>query len=409
MSMDTTSHVCSFVPPHLLQAIVDSVVAEDSAEVRLMKAAAQESLDHSISVREHRASLVSSAGPEEGSAGFVQPQALESIARSEEAGPGARDAAQRTLRQDGEVRQAREGESEDAAAAAAGPRHLNRRVYSSEETFNLQRRLIRSEGQPRVADRQVNDCYDGFEITFNFFYTIFGRNSVDNNGGDLIGNVHYGHNHNNAYWNGTQMLFGDGDGIIFDHFTDSLDVVAHELTHGVTQNTAGLIYQNQAGALNESISDAFACMVEQWHFNQTAVDGDWLLGQGIFSMARRGPALRSLKAPGTAYNDPLLGRDPQPSHMRNYNNTTGDNGGVHINSGIPNHAFYLIATRLGGYSWDRPGKIWYVTLTSARLKAKPRCTFKEFAELTVETARALYGVGLVQTIVRQAWVDVGVL
>ena len=122
----------------------------------------------------------------------------------------------------------------------------------------------------------------------------------------------------NAFWDGAQMVFGDGDGEIFGNFTGSIDVTGHELTHGVTQYTANLSYEGQSGALNESISDVFGSLAKQHHRGQSAADADWLIGADIFRPGVSGVALRSLKAPGTAYDDPRLGRDPQPAHMSGY-------------------------------------------------------------------------------------------
>src|SRR5919202_3361246 len=148
---------------------------------------------------------------------------------------------------------------------------------------------------------------------------------------DLIGTVHYDKDHDNASWNGSQMIFGDGDGQYFNRFTLAIDVMGHELTHGVTGNTARLEYHDQPGALNESMSDVFGSLVKQYASSpqQTAQQADWLIGAGLFTTRVNGVALRSMKAPGTAYDDPTLGRDPQPAHMSNYDNTTADNGGVH--------------------------------------------------------------------------------
>ncbi|SQI22331.1 Extracellular minor metalloprotease precursor [Salmonella enterica subsp. arizonae] len=135
------------------------------------------------------------------------------------------------------------------------------------------------------------------------------------------------------------MVFGDGDGEIFNRFTSSIDVVAHELTHGVTETEAGLIYFGQSGALNESLSDVFGSLVKQFHLQQTAGQADWIIGEGLLAKGINGKGLRSMAAPGTAYDDPLLGKDPQPAHMQNFIKTREDNGGVHLNSGIPNRAF----------------------------------------------------------------------
>ncbi len=131
-------------------------------------------------------------------------------------------------------------------------------------------------------------------------------------------------------------------------------MVGHELAHGVTESEAGLIYYQQSGALNESLSDVFGSLVKQFHLQQTADKADWLIGAGLLAEGIKGQGLRSMSAPGTAYDDPLLGKDPQPASMKDYIQTKEDNGGVHLNSGIPNRAFYLAATALGGFAWRKP-------------------------------------------------------
>jgi Zn-dependent metalloprotease len=210
-------------------------------------------------------------------------------------------------------------------------------------------------------------------------------------------------------WDGHQMIFGDGDGIYFatGKFTGLVDVIGHELTHGVTQYTANLEYEGQSGALNESVSDVFGSMVKQYSLKQTADQADWLIGKGIWSSKINGVALRSMAAPGTAYDDPKVGgKDPQPATMQELVTTEDDSGGVHINSGIPNNAFYRIATALGGYSWDKAGKIWYRTLNDPRLVYN--ADFKLFADITVDIAMTDYGQE-VHDVVVKAWTDIGVL
>lgn len=136
----------------------------------------------------------------------------------------------------------------------------------------------------------------------------------------LDGIVDYGDGFNNAFWDGQVMVFGDGDQDLFTSFTKSIDVIAHELTHGVTENTAGLIYHKQPGAINESMSDVFGSMVKQWSLKQDAASADWLIGAEVFTPGLEGDALRSMKAPGTAYDNEIIGKDPQPDHMDNYQN-----------------------------------------------------------------------------------------
>jgi Zn-dependent metalloprotease len=217
--------------------------------------------------------------------------------------------------------------------------------------------------------------------------------------------VHYGTHFENALWNGRQMVYGDGDGRIFKRFTASVDVIAHELTHGVTQHAAALGYAGQTGALNEHLSDAFGIMVKQYTLGQSAHESDWLIGADILGPDVQGSAVRSLAFPGTAYDDPVLGRDPQPSHMRDYVVTTDDHGGVHINSGILNRGFYLAAMAMEGKTWEVLGRIWYAALTD---RLTPEADFADFTRATVDIAGELYGNGSrVQMILVGAWSDVG--
>jgi hypothetical protein len=280
-------------------------------------------------------------------------------------------------------------------------------VHDAENGTSLPGVVVRSEGDPEVADPTVNQAYDGTGATWTMFNECFGRDSVDDAGLPLTSTVHYDHDYANAFWDGAQMVFGDGDGEIFGDFTISIDVTGHELTHGVTQYTAGLAYEGQSGALNESISDVFGSLAKQHHLGQSAADADWLIGAGIFRPGVGGVALRSLKAPGTAYDDPRLGRDPQPAHMSAYVETSDDSGGVHINSGIPNHAFYLLATNLGGNAYETAGQIWYTTLTSGALPAT--ATFAQFAQATLTAAQSIHGPTSPEaTAVTTAWQSVGI-
>ncbi|QIG38242.1 M4 family metallopeptidase [Microbacterium sp. 4R-513] len=267
---------------------------------------------------------------------------------------------------------------------------------------------VRSEDDPPTGDEAADEAFDGLGATFDFFWDAYQRNSIDDGGGELLATVHYGEDYDNAFWNGERMVFGDGDGDIFTGFTNSLTVIAHELAHGVTEVSGGLEYQGQSGALNESISDVFGALAEQHQRGQTADEASWLIGEGIFTPAVQGRALRSMKDPGTAYDDDVLGKDPQPGHMKDYVETTNDNGGVHINSGIPNRAFTLLALALGGHAWERAGRIWYQTVTSGKLS--PTADFADFAAATIATAEAEYGVESEEvSAVRDAWTEVGVI
>jgi len=271
----------------------------------------------------------------------------------------------------------------------------DRTIYSAQNRYKIPGVKVRSEGQEPTNDLPVDEAYDYLGSTFDFYANAYGRNSIDGKGIPLNGTVHYGREYDNALWDGRRMIFGDGDTVIFDRFTIALDVIGHELTHGVTQYDNGLLYSEQSGALNESISDVFGSLVKQSTLNQTADQADWLIGVGLII---GGGALRSMK-------EPAAGFDPQPSHMRDYVDTVKDNGGVHINSGIPNYAFYLAAVGIGGYAWQEAGLIWYLTLPLV----PPTAQFQDFASLTLGTAQQLFGVNSAQYgAVGEAWAEVGI-
>lgn len=283
---------------------------------------------------------------------------------------------------------------------------LDRTIFDAQNMENLPGNIVKREGGRAKGDKTVTEAYEYSGATYNFFKDIFIRNSIDTRGMKLDSTVHYGEDYNNAFWNGTQMVYGDGDGEIFQRFTKSIDVIGHELAHGVTQYEAGLEYEGQAGALNESFSDVFGSLVKQYSLKQKADKADWLIGNGLFTRKVKGIALRSMKEPGTAYDDMTIGKDPQPAHMKDYVNTTSDNGGVHINSGIPNRAFYLAAIELGGYAWEKAGRIWYVALTE---RLRERSNFQNAANITYEVAGTLYGKNShEQNVVQKAWNQVGI-
>jgi len=342
---------------------------------------------------------------------ILPPHILRAVSRN--GSDSQREAALRTIAQDTTFRALRAagGLSLDPAALAQGA-HVaaaakKRTIYDAQGSESLPGKLVRAEGAPKMKDAAVDEAYDGFGATFDFYQDCYGRNSIDDEGLALDGTVHYGRYYDNAFWDGRRMVFGDGDGQLFNRFTISLDIIGHELTHGVTQDEAGLAYLFQPGALNESISDVFGSLVRQKVLKQTASQADWLIGAGLFTPNVQGQALRSMKAPGTAYNDPVLGQDPQPAHMNNFVHTYEDNGGVHINSGIPNHAFFLVATGIGGYAWERAGLIWYETLRDSRIRQNTG--FGRFARLTLNAADKLFGVGSAEhEIVQGAWAQVGI-
>jgi Zn-dependent metalloprotease len=345
-------HVCSIIPPHILRHLADH--GEDDEQRRR----AQMALEQSAHARGHREAMRNVTGL------LLAAQAEAIVERQ-------------------------------------------RMVYDAKHKRTLPGKLVRAEGAKATGDEAVDEAYEGSGITFEFYNLVFGRNSIDGKGLRIDSSVHYSNNFANAQWNGRQMLYGDGDGgYLFHRFTSSIDVIAHELTHGVTQYSAALDYENQSGALNEHFSDVFGILVKQYHLKQTAAKSDWIIGEGIFTKRVHGVGVRSMKAPGTAYDDPRIGKDPQPSHMAKYVRKHADNGGVHVNSGIPNHAFYLFATALGGKAWEVPGKIWYVTLTE---KLKHNASFQACADATFAVAGQLHGPGSEpQRALAAAWKKVGI-
>src|SRR3954454_3438048 len=329
---------------------------------------------------------------------IVPPYLLEKIAQSH---PDDRavDRGRRTLEIDAELRTRRA----TATAAPAPSAHGAFSVYTAHNGSDLPGDLVRAAGDPATGDQAADEAYAGVEASLALFQEVYGRASYDGQGAPVLATVHYEQDYDNAFWDGTQLVFGDGDGAVFGRFTKPVDVLGHELTHAVTQFTANLTYQGQSGALNESVSDVFGSCLKQRLLAQSAEEADWLIGEGIFMPSVQGKALRSMKAPGTAYDDPSLGKDPQVASMDDYVQTTEDNGGVHTNSGIPNKAFYLAATGVGGNSWDGAGKIWYAALTSG---IGADTDFAGFAAATVAAARDVSAEA--ESAVTQAWTSVGV-
>ena len=266
----------------------------------------------------------------------------------------------------------------------------------SDDEGRLPGTVVRTEGQKDTGDFSADDCYKNTGWVYDFYYEVFGRNSINDRGMPMVSSVNFGDKFDNAFWNGQQMTYGDGSGKIFreDSLT-ALDVTAHELTHGVTQFSTpqDLNYKNQAGGLNESYSDCFGIMCKQWVEKQSAADSDWLIGAGIMI---EGKALRSMKNPGTA--NPF---DDQIDNVKNYRNGMDP----HKTSGPPNKAFYLACTKVGGNSWEKVGKAWYATYPNLPFN----CTFQIAADFIFQAAGNLFGEGSdVQTAIQDAWHEVGV-
>lgn len=398
----TTHPRCSIVPPYLLRELARHEPG--------LAAAAEFALHDSSSIRQRReisGTRWPHGRPPHSQQGIIAWPMQE---RAERATP---DRAGAWLAGEGEPDEGEPGAGEPEAEAPGLPAGATpqRSIHDAGHGTTLPGALVWAEGAAATGDESVDEAYDGLGATWEVLARVYGRDSLDAAGLGLIATVHYARDYDNAFWDGRQMVFGDGDGVYFRRFTGSIDVIAHELAHGLTQYTAGLTYVGQPGALNESVSDVWGAIVRQWVRGETVDTADWLIGAELFTDAVQGVALRSMAAPGTAYDDPVLGRDPQPGHMDDYvvlpHDADNDNGGVHINSGIPNKAFHLFATALGGNVWERAGQVWFDTMTTRGLLARD-VDFETFAAATLTAAQARYGAGSeVEEALRAGWDGVG--
>ncbi len=250
------------------------------------------------------------------------------------------------------------------------------------------------------ADATAKRAYVEEEAVARFYWDVFKRDSIDGHHMTLISSVHYGVKFNNAFWNGTQMTYGDGDGQVFVDFTLGDDVIGHELTHGVTQHSLGLSYSGEAGGLNESMSDVFGSMFRQWEKKQTVAQADWLIGADIMgpvSKQKGYTCLRNMAHP----KDPHA-LAPQPDH---YYPGIGHLD-PHYSSGVPNLAFTKAAKAIGGHSWEKAGQIWYKALTG--FGPSPNLTMSQLAARTRSLSSSMYpSDASIHTAVDAAWTAVG--
>lgn len=293
---------------------------------------------------------------------------------------------------------------------------LRRELYDAHESPMQIGELMWKEGQkPLPKDKDAINVIEGAGHVWKFYKKLFNRNSIDNKGMTILQNIRYREKKIkpffNAFWDGEQMFYGSGAAKFTNSFTTDLDIIGHELTHAVIDFEAALKYENQSGALNESFADVFGILIKQYTNKTAARKSDWLIGSNILKGKN---ALRSMKAPGTAYkNDPVFGDDPQPAVMKDFmvlkNTEEDDYGGVHFNSGITNHAFYVASFELSGNAWEKMGAIWYATLQDKTL-LKKNATFKQAANATLKKAALLFGEGsLAQKAVLKGWKETGVL
>ncbi|MCX2829735.1 M4 family metallopeptidase [Bacillus pseudomycoides] len=336
--------------------------------------------------------------------GFVPKYLLEKLAKK------GNEEAKKTLLQMEKIEEKKTNAIKNEnveASPTLTPVQAQRGIYDSENTLDFMRKLIRKEGAPPVSDENVNFAYDFSGQTLNYLKSKLDRNSLDNQGMNLIFNVHYDKNYNNAFWHPElkQLTFGDGDGKLFTNFTRSIDVVAHEMAHAVTQFTNDLVYRRQSGALNEHFSDAIGSAVKQHVKGQKAATADWLIGDEIVGPTFPGKALRSMKEPGTAHQ-----LDEQPAHFNDYKELPleNDNGGVHLYSGIPNKAFYLVSLEI---ETDRAAFLWYTAWQNKQI-IHPNATFLDAFKAILQTAKTLTSQGKLPqktvNVVENAFHEVGI-
>jgi Zn-dependent metalloprotease len=425
MDHDPMDHRCYIIPPHLLKAIAESAEVPEFSRQR-----ARDALSHREQFSGARTARFEALGQPRGHLRFQQRPSivpehlLSNLAEAKDVDEETRACAKADLEHIKEVHAHRLKASQQAGYAAqavfgvqdeeeAGKTPARKKAYrsiytlkNSQDESELPGTLLRNEGQKPVKDKAANEAYDNIGSVLEVYADIFKWKSIDNKNVPITSTVHFGEDYENAFWDPErmQMVFGDG-GDFIGNFTATLDVIGHEMTHAVTENTSPLEYRGQPGALNEHVSDVFGIMIKQWKEKEKAADADWLIGEGCLLPDVKGVALRSMKAPGTAYDDPRFGKDPQPAHFDDYKVTFEDNGGVHLYSGIPNRAFYLASVAFGGFSYEKAGQIWWQAMRSG--KVPPRCTFLQFADVTVDVAEEEFGEDAAKT-VRKAWDDVGV-
>jgi len=339
---------------------------------------------------------------------FIIPfRVLERLSRDRKLSAAARKAFANAARFEKEWREVREARTRltvaaqkllprQLAAAPFGPPAIT--VFNCNHGTTLPGTLV---SKPKTSsDATAKQAFVETTGVAKFYKKLFGRNSIDNAGMALRSSIHFSVQYNNAFWNGSQMTYGDGDGNIFIDFTKGNDVIGHELTHGVTQYSLGLSYSNQPGGLNESMSDVFGSMFRQWQAKQNVTNADWLIGKDIMgpsALARGFTCLRDMSNPAAAH---CLA--PQPTKFSQYH----DGMDPHESSGIPNFAFYKAAMAIGGKSWKKAGMIWYQALTGSG--PNPNMKMGAFANRTRSLAGSLFpSEPAVKTAVDNAWTAVG--
>ncbi|TXM74202.1 peptidase M4 family protein [Methylobacterium sp. WL69] len=337
--------------------------------------------------------------------GFVSPGQLKRLSRSQD--ERLRDIAFETVQSCAVEAHRRETEANHIAGAGPNRRPGKARcVYDMEGgTRGLPGRLARDERGNVGTDEIVERTFANMGLAYDFLSSTFGPQAVTGWASPMVCSVHYGNAVANAFWTGRQAVFGDGDGHYFLPFSRALDVVTHELCHGVVRFSSNLEYAGEPGALNESFCDVMGALARQWHLGHAADAADWLLGGDIVGPGLAVAALRSFRETPVYQGHPALGDDDQPKHMNDFVTTVDDHGGVHENVGIPNRAFHEAAMAIGGRAWESAGRVWYEAFTGL----PSRSNFAAAAAATVATASRLFsGSSREADAFRHAWNEVGI-
>ncbi|HEV2853688.1 MAG TPA: M4 family metallopeptidase [Thermoanaerobaculia bacterium] len=300
----------------------------------------------------------------------------------------------------------------DATIGGVAARHprifdvRNRETYTASNTTSLPGTLLIRETETST-DAYIQKIHDNTGKAYDYYWNRFGRDSLNGAGMTLTSSAHYDVNYNNARWTGTQMIYGDGDGTKFSPLGNALDVVAHELTHGVTQNESGLVYQNESGAINESLSDIFGAAVEVWSAGGINAN-TWKLGEDVYTPATAGDALRYM-------DNPTQDGSSKDFYADRYTGTD-DFGGVHWNSGISNLAFQRLVAggyhprgknrySVSGLGINKAEAIFYRAQTEYLTSTSD---FTALRNATLQAASDLFPASYERASVRMAWCMVGV-
>ena len=307
----------------------------------------------------------------------------------------------------------------------------SRKVYNAQNSNDLFAELERSEGDPESSIESVNEAYDNCGKCLDFFQSQFGRNSYDDNGATIVSTVHYKQGYNNAYWNGEQMVYGDGDGILFHNFSRDMSIVCHELTHAVTSSTSNLLYWAESGALNEAFSDIMGISSLRYETYQAPPEivlrpsPDWVIGPivPVSQLFDESPEYCPLPLPvGIRYMDnPTCDGSSRDDYKEISNLSVADvfdMMGVHTNSGIANLAFqltvdggkhprYVNDVEVKGVGLEKASKVYFLAFTEYLLS---NSKFVDAKNATQTAARVLYPESGVEESVVAAWeaVNVGI-